>query len=130
MKGRFCFPAAAALAVLAAVACDGTNAFLGDRGVIGLPDPQAGNIRGQVTADGVGLGAVRVVVTGVDSTSTDAGGEFRFDSIPSGTYQVAVRVPLGFSLAAGEQGAETVTLTGGETEGVDFALVRNPGTNP
>jgi len=116
---------AAACMVLAAAACDGANAFTGsDFGRTGGGAGGVGTIQGQVTADGAGAGGVSVVLIGQDSTVTNGAGVFTFSNVPSSTYSVAVRVPIGFALAAGQTGTRTVTVTDGATTGVTFILQR------
>jgi hypothetical protein len=121
MTRRVRFGVAAACAVLAAAACDGANAFTGTFGTTGGP-AGTGNIQGVVTADGSGQGGVPVILINQDSTTTASGGAFAFSAVPSGTYQIAVRVPIGFSLAAGQTSPRSVVVTDGTTTGVTFAL--------
>jgi hypothetical protein len=71
-----------------------------------------------------------VVLVGQDSTQTGAGGVFVFDSLPAATYQVAVRVPIGYSLAAGQTGTQSVTVTNGGVTGATFILQQNTTTTP
>jgi Carboxypeptidase regulatory-like domain len=114
---------AAACAALAAAACDGANAFTGSFGTNGGPNSGGtGNVQGQVTANGAGQGGISVILVNQDSTVTNGAGIFAFDSIPSGTYQIAVRVPLGFTMVAGQTSQRSVAVTNGATSGVNFSL--------
>jgi len=114
---------AAACAALAAAACDGSNLFTVP---IGTTDgtPGTGTVQGSVLAGGTGAGAVPVILVGRDSTQTDANGVFSFDSIPAASYQLSVRVPIGFALAAGQTATRTVAVTSGGTTGATFVLER------
>ena len=114
---------AAACTVLAAAACDGANAFTGSQfGREGGGAAGVGTIQGAVTANGSGAGGVPVILVGQDSTTTNGSGIYTFTDVPSGTYQVAVRVPIGFSLAAGQTATRTVTVAAGGTSGATFNL--------
>lgn len=113
--------AAAACAMLAAAACDGANGLTGRFGTNGS-GAGTGTIQGQVTADGTGQGGVSVILVNQDSTVTSGSGTFTFSSVPSGTYQISVRVPIGFTLAAGQTSTRAVTVTDGTTTGVTFIL--------
>lgn len=118
-----------ACAVAAAAACSGANAFTGtDFGNGAGSVPQTGDIEGQVSADGAGLGGVAVVLVGRDSVQTDGSGVFRFEGLAAGTYPVTVRVPIGFALAPGETGTQNVAVAGGSTATANFALNRTTGT--
>lgn len=114
----------AACCALAAAACEGSNVFgsnsLGSSGTTA----RTGTVQGSVLAGGSGLGAVPVILVGQDSTSTDATGVFRFDSLAAATYTVSVRVPLGYTLAAGQTGTQNVTVGAGGTAGATFILQR------
>jgi hypothetical protein len=121
MTRRVRLGVAAACAALAAAACDGANGFTGSFGRTGGP-AGTGTIQGQVTADGTGQGGVRVLLVDQDSTVTSGSGVFAFNSVPSGTYQIAVRVPIGFTLAAGQASPRSVVVTDGTTTGVTFIL--------
>jgi hypothetical protein len=121
MKARIRVVVAMACAALAAAACDGGNAFTGSFGTTGL-GTGAGSIQGQVNANGTGQGGVPVILINQDSTTTAGTGAFAFDSVPSGTYQIAVRVPIGFTLAAGQTSPRGVVVTDGTTSGVTFIL--------
>jgi hypothetical protein len=113
---------AAACAALVAAACDGANAFTGSFGTSGSPAGGTGSIAGQVTANGTGRAGVSVILIDRDSTVTTDGGAFTFASVPTGTYQIDVRVPIGFSLAAGQTSPRSVVVTNSATTGVTFIL--------
>jgi hypothetical protein len=122
MTGRVRVGIAAACAALVAAACDGANAFTGDFGTSGSPAGGVGSIAGQVNANGTGLSGVSVVLIDRDSTVTTDGGVFTFSSVPAGTYQIDVRVPVGFSLATGQTSPRNVVVTSSATTGVTFIL--------
>jgi hypothetical protein len=109
---------AVACAALAAAACDGGNTFTGSFGTTG----GTGSIQGQVTANGTGLNGISVILVNQDSTVTTSTGTFAFPSVRSGTYQIAVGVPFGFALAAGQTSPRSVTVTNGATAAVTFVL--------
>jgi hypothetical protein len=75
-----------------------------------------------VTANGAGQGGVSVILVNQDSTVTNGAGIFTLSAVPSGTYQIAVRVPIGFTLAAGQTSPRSVTVADGGTSGVTFIL--------
>lgn len=112
----------AACCALAAAACDGSNLF--GSGAVGtsVTIARSATVQGSVLVGGSGLGDVPVILVGQDSTSTDATGVFRFDSLAAATYTVSVRVPLGYSLAAGQTGTKNVTVGAGGTASATFIL--------
>lgn len=113
---------AAAITALAAAACDASS-FTGTTfGTAGGPVGGTGSISGTVTADGSGQGGVPVILVNQDSTTTTGTGAFTFPSVPSGTYQIAVRVPIGLTLAAGQTSPRSVIVTNGTNTGVSFIL--------
>jgi len=107
-------------AALAAAACD-AGGFTGSFGRVGGAGG-TGTIQGLVTANGAGQGGISVILVNQDSTVTNGTGAFVFDSVAAGTYQVAVRVPIGFTLVAGQTSQRSVTVTPGATSGANFAL--------
>ena len=114
------------LAVLAAAACNGGDLLGASRVPANTGDRAGGTITGQVQSGGSGLGAVRVLLGTSDSTTTNTAGAFRFDSLAAATYTLAVRVPNGFALAAGETGQRSVTIpANGGTVTTSFNLRQN-----
>lgn len=114
---------AAALTLLAAAACESSNLFsstapFGGGGIV----TGTGTVQGSVLSGGNGLGGVRVVLIGRDSTQTASNGIFAFDSLPAATYQIAVRVPIGFTLATGQTATRSVSVSSGAVTGVTFVL--------
>jgi len=107
---------------LAVAACDGSNLFSSDVGTGTNGSGSRGAVQGTVLAGGTGLGAVPVILVGQDSTSTSTAGVFVFDSLPAATYQLTVRVPLGYTLAAGQTATQAVSVTSGATAGATFIL--------
>lgn len=111
---------AAASTLLAAVACESSTVF---STTVPFDVPAGmGTVQGSVLSGGSGLGGVPVVLIGQDSTITNANGVFAFDSIPPATYTLAVRVPLGFTLAAGQTATRPVTVSSGAVTGVTVIL--------
>lgn len=112
------------LSALALAACDGGSVF-GSTQVPTGGGNNAGSISGQVQAGGSGLGGVTVLLGTADSTVTNTGGTFTFSNLTPSTYNLAVRVPLGYAPAAGETGQRTVTIpASGGTVTTSFALQR------
>lgn len=127
MNGRLRVGMAAACAALIAAACDATGGLTGTTfGTAGSPAGGRGTIVGQVTANGTGQGGVPVILVNQDSTVTSGTGTFTLAAVPSGTYQLAVRVPIGFTLAAGQTSPRSVIVTNGGTTGVTFILQSTP----
>lgn len=111
-----------------ALAACGGNVFGSARVPVDGNGGTAGTITGQVQAEGSGLGGVTVLLGTRDSTVTSAAGTFAFTSLAASTYNVAVRVPLGYAPAAGETGQRTVLVpTGGGTLNLSFVLQRTTG---
>ena len=112
------------LSALALAACDGGKVF-GNTQVPTGGGATAGSISGQVQAGGSGLGGVTVLLGTADSTVTNTAGAFTFSNVPPATYNLAVRVPLGYAPAAGETGQRTVIVpTSGGTVTASFTLQR------
>jgi hypothetical protein len=111
-------------ALAASAACDGGNVF-GSTRVPSGGGTTAGAISGSVQAGGSGLGGVTVLLGTADSTVTNTAGAFTFTNLLPATYNLALRVPLGYAPAAGETGQRTVAIpTTGGTVNVTFALQR------
>ena len=120
MKVRLWIGIAAAFTAATAAACETSSVF-------GTTAPfetavGTGTVQGSVLAGGSGLGAVRIVLVGEDSTLTDANGVFAFDSLRAATCQLAVRVPAGFTLAAGRSATRSVSVSSGAVTGVTVVL--------
>ena len=119
IRGALLLSALAALA-----ACDGGSVFGSTRVPTG-GSGTAGTISGSVQAGGSGLGGVTVLLGTADSTVTNTAGTFTFSNLTPSTYNLAVRVPLGYAPAAGETGQRTITVpTSGGTATASFALQR------
>lgn len=104
-------------------ACEGTNAFVEQP--LALDEAALlGSIRGQVTADGIGVGGVTVIVVEGPRVVTDSNGRFRISGLPRGRYILNVEVPPGFDLAAGEELARTVTVGDNRVAVVTWRLQR------
>lgn len=78
-------------------------------------------IRGQVTLDGVGLEGI-TVSAGTRSATTDSSGEYTLSNVPAGTYTLTASGG-GYTF---NPASRTVTLTGSDATGIDFAAVTNP----
>lgn len=112
---------AALLAVLAAVACGGS-----DNG--GTDPATTGNLRVTVTADGSARSGVAVhryasgssTVAGTQTTGGD--GTATFSGIDAGTHDVEIDLPDGFVLNDGETARKSANVTAGSTANVAFAL--------
>ncbi|MDB4952316.1 MAG: Carboxypeptidase regulatory-like domain [Gemmatimonadetes bacterium] len=122
------------LAMLSA-GCDNgvTNAFTNQRGTTGgggaSGDSASSVVQGQVASATGGLGGVGVLLVGRDSTQTDGTGNYRFATLPAGTYTVAVRVPFGYTLGAGQNSTQTVSVSAGGTASANWVLTQQ-GTTP
>lgn len=103
-------------------ACNGGSVFGTDRVPTTATGGTTGSIRGQVQANGSGLGGVTVLLGNSDSTVTNTAGTFTFDRVAAATYTVGVRVPAGFTLAAGETGQRAVVVAAGGTASANFVL--------
>jgi hypothetical protein len=123
MNVRLWVGMSAACCALAA-ACDGSNVFGTGLGTNHGTSSGTATVQGSVLAGGSGLGAVPVILVGQDSTNTDANGVFVFDSLAAATYTLAVRIPLGYTLAAGQTATRPVTVGAGGTSGVTIILQR------
>jgi hypothetical protein len=113
--------ALAAGLALAAAGCAGENAF-GDTPFGVGQAAIAGTIRGQVTANGVGVGNATVSVANGPSATTDGTGEFRIPGLAGGRYTLSLQVPPGFNLAPGQQTTQTVELGAGRSATVTWRL--------
>jgi hypothetical protein len=112
------------LSALALAACDGGSIFGSTQVPVG-GGGTAGSISGQVQAGGSGLGGVTVLLGTTDSTVTSTAGTFTFSNLTPSTYNLAMRVPLGYAPAAGETSQRTVTVpASGGTVTASFALQR------
>jgi hypothetical protein len=113
---------AAAFTLLAAAACDASSLFSNTAQFGGGVVSGTGAVQGTVLAGGSGLGGVRVVLIGRDSMQTTSGGVFAFDSLPAATYQIAVRVPIGYALAAGQTATRSVAVSSDGVTSLTFIL--------
>lgn len=114
---------AAILAVLlSAGGCRGDNLF-SEPGSTG-GEQQPGSIVGQVTAAGVPVGNVTIIVVNTDSTSTDSQGLYRVDGLPAATYSVTVRVPANYTLETTEPLSKSAVVGAAQISRVDWRLTR------
>jgi plastocyanin len=103
-------------------------AVCGDEG--GEPTPPSndlGTIAGTVRDQGgAGISGVTVTLSGGASrtATTSSSGAYSFGNLEPGSYTVAVTVPEGYSLASGQSGSRSVTVSAGQSATVDFELAR------
>jgi hypothetical protein len=117
---------AATLAVLlSAAGCRGDNLFSEPGSTGGEQNP--GSIVGQVTAAGVPVGGVTVIVVNTDSASTDSQGQYRVDNLPAATYSVTVRVPANYTLETTEPFSKSAVVGAAQISRVDWRLTRTGG---
>lgn len=83
-------------------------------------------VSGQVTdADGDPVAGVTVTIDG-QTTTTDAAGEYLFDSVPVGTHTATITTPAGYTLTSSPP-AFTVPLGSEDPiEDVNFRVAENP----
>ena len=98
-----------ATVVVALAGCGGGGFFPDARTPAGTG--ARGSIAGQVRTAVGGVGGIRVVLVGRDSTVTGATGLFAFTNLPAATYTVIVREPTGFTVATGETARRSVVVT-------------------
>ena len=118
--------AAAVLVVLAlgAAGCDVGNQFPDQPVAPSGGTENTGSIAGQVLA-ATGVGGAQIRIIDGDSTTTDAGGNYRFSRVPSGSYRLSVAVPQGFAIAPGDSATKGATVRAGQQSVVNFTLVRS-----
>lgn len=116
----------AALCAVGVAACEGTNAFTApglEAGPVGgQPNSQLGAITGTVTANGRGLGGISVLVSNRDSTVTNGTGQYTLTNLGPATYSVSIRIPINYTLAAGEENPRTVTVAAGSAANASWQL--------
>lgn len=126
MTRRIRMAMAAALCVVGAAGCEGTNAFTApglDAGPVGgQPNSQLGSITGTVTANGQGLGGISVLVSNRDSVVTNGTGQYALTNLGPATYSVSIRIPINYTLAAGEENPRTVTVAAGSATNANWQL--------
>lgn len=112
-----------AVASLLAVGCGGDD---------GGTDPvTTGTVRVTVNADGSAEPGVtvRLFPNGGSSASatqtTGSDGRVTFSDVPTGTHEVGIDVPSGFSLGTGETERKSVTVSAGATANATFAIVED-----
>lgn len=109
---------------LGGAACAGENAFADHPFGVGEV-AVAGSIRGQVAADGVGVGGVVVIVTDGPRTTTDGDGTYRFARLPSARYTLSIQPPPGFRLPIGEPLLRDAEVAANRIAVVNWRLERN-----
>lgn len=80
-------------------------------------------VRGRVSADGVGLDGVTVILSGAadDTTATADDGRYRFADLGPGTYRVAITGYDASTYSFEAQQSPAFTLERGESTDIDFA---------
>ena len=90
---------------------------------VGRAQQGTASVSGRVTDKTTGqpLTSVQVsIAPSARSVLTDREGQYRIENLPAGTVEVRARF-IGYAI-----GLQTVTLTGGQSATVDFALAANP----
>ncbi|HEX2168241.1 MAG TPA: SdrD B-like domain-containing protein [Longimicrobiales bacterium] len=108
--------------ILAIGSCSGD----GDGGGGTTQPPETGTVSGEVTAAGAGVAGATMTLSQGSTTRTTtsaSSGAYSFSSVEAGSWSVAIGVPAGFALAAGQAASVPVTVTGGQTATADFALM-------
>lgn len=86
---------------------------------------QTGTVAGKVSNGAAGVAGVSVSIAGGGSATTDAAGNFSISGVATGTHSIAIVMPAGFITATAAEGASKgVTVSGGQTTTVNFALTR------
>jgi plastocyanin len=95
----------------------------------GGTQPTTGSVAGQVASAGSGVAGAQIALTGAASRSatTPANGQYQFDHLATGQYNVAITVPSGFELAAGQTAARSVQVQAGQTARVDWEIRQQSG---
>lgn len=89
-----------------------------------------GTVSGQVSASGTAVsGATLTLSQGTTSrtATSSTAGAYSFSAVPAGSWTLGLTVPEGFELASGQTASVPVTVTGGQTTTVDFALTTPTG---
>lgn len=107
-------------------------AACGGGGTTGPAPPQTGSIAGEVTAGGSGVAAAQVGLSGAAtrSTQTNATGQYGFDNLSPGSYDLTITAPAGFALASGEAATKSAQVTAGNTARVNWGLQASSGGGP
>lgn len=83
-------------------------------------------VSGRVTDDGgTPLAGVTVEIDG-QTTTTDANGEYLFDSVPVGTRTVTITTPEGYAIVTSPPAFEVPQGSEAPITGVDFVVAANP----
>lgn len=116
MKGGFVWMVGVALLMVGA-GCSG------DGGGSTEPPPP-GSVAGRVGAGTTDVSGASVTLSGgsIGTTTTNAQGRYRFDNLSAGTYSVALAVPIGFELSAGEAQSKQTSVQAGQTATVNWEL--------
>lgn len=118
-----------AAVLLGSAACAGDNVFTDLP--VGANEPLTGGaIRGQVTANGVGVGGVLVIVTDGPRTTTAGDGTYRFVDLPSARYTLSIQVPPGYELAPGEPLLRDAEVADNRVAVASWRLQRNDAPAP
>lgn len=102
-----------------------------DDGGGGSTGPTTGTVSGTVAAAGTGVPGAALTLERQQTTrtATSSGtGAYSFASVEAGTWMLSIDPPADFELAAGQAASVQVTVSGGETETVNFALAETAGS--
>jgi plastocyanin len=110
--------AAALLSLLAAAACSGG----GGGGTTPPPPPATGTISGSVTRTGTGVDGATIAITGGASVVSAGGGNYSLANVTAGAKTLTITPPANHAVADGETAAKSVTVVGGQTATVNWAL--------
>lgn len=88
----------------------------------GGTQPESGSIQGTVVVEGSPLSGVTVAISGPESATatTDANGEYTFQSVPSGSYTIEIAGGAPDDVTF-ETPSKSATVSGGSTETVNFS---------
>lgn len=90
--------------------------------------PTTGTVSGQVTVNGIGEAGVTVIlrlgITTLATTTTEADGNYQFSSVAPGPRTVEIQPPSGVTCPMTQR---SVTVTAGETVTADFVCTRAGG---
>lgn len=113
------------LTLLASGGCEGENAM-----GLGIPAQSVspGRVGGVVLSAEGGVSGVTVVLAGRDSSMTDSQGEYFFDRLSPGFYQVVLRLPPGYQLESGQTLARNANVGSSRTTRIEWHLVGLPAT--
>lgn len=93
------------------------------------PPPTTGTISGTIVAEGSGVAGATVAL-GTTTQTSSATGQFTFTGVAAGSHTLTLTPPTGYALDAGQTAQKSVTVAGGQTASVSWALRRSTGQAP